>query len=131
MKDRYETILMEAVNKISDKIYGNIKYLDQYPLYIAKQVLGILIQNACLSQSYRLIELGRNKIGEIMNHNWLIEHFMETTDENIDYADEWEYRRFLELVMLCVPELKDIALAKGMHSENEEVLEAAADFMDM
>lgn len=48
--------------------------------------------------------------------------------ENIDYSDEWEYRRLVELVMLCVPELKECVLAKGENSENAEVREVVEDY---
>ena len=37
----------------------------------------------------------------------MIKYFIEVADENIDYSDEWEYKRLVELVMLCVPELKE------------------------
>lgn len=70
----------------------------------------------------------RKKIGEINNHDWLIKHFTEVADENIDYSDEWEFRRLVELVMLCAPELKECALSKGTNSENEKAREVVEDY---
>ena len=126
--DIYEMDLIKEVNKTLDGIYDDISHLDQYPLPVSKKVLGILIQNACLGQNCGPIELGRKKIGEIDNRDWLIKYFIEVADENIDYSDEWEFRRLVELVMLCVPELKECVLSKGANSENEEVREAVEDY---
>lgn len=126
--DVYEIDLIEKVNKALDGIYDDISCLDQYPLPVSRKVLGILIQNACLGQNCGPIELGRNKIREINNRDWLIKYFIEVADENIDYSDEWEFRRLVELVMLCVPELKECVLSKGANSENEEVREVVEDY---
>ena len=130
IKNPYEIWLRDEVNKVSDGIYDDIQHLDQYPLTVAKQVLGILIQNACLGQNDGPIRLGRKKTGEIINHDWLVQYFMEVADQNIDFSDEWEFRRLAELVILCVPELKESVLAKGANSEDEEIREAAEDYRD-
>lgn len=118
------------LNRVLDGIYDDIRNLDKYPLLVSKQVLGILIQSACVGQNMAPIELGRKKIGEIINHDWLVQYFMEVADQNIDYSDVWEFRRLSELVILCVPELKENVLAKGANSEDEEIREAAEDYRD-
>ena len=124
----YEIDLIKEVNKTLNGIYDDISHLDQYPLPVSKKVLGILIQNACIGQNCGPIELGRKKIREINNRDWLIKYFIEVADENINYSDEWEFRRLVELVMLCLPELKERVLAKGVNSENEEVREVVEDY---
>ena len=129
-KSTYEIDLMQKVNKISNDLYDDIKNLDKYSLSASKQVLEILIGNACLGQNIMPIRLGREKIGEILNHDWLMKHFMEAADEVIDYSDEWEYRRLVELVMICIPELKESVLSRGMNSEDEEIREVVEDFKD-
>lgn len=90
--------------------------------------MSLLVQNACLGQNCAPIEIGRKKIEEISNRQWLIKHFMEAADENIDYSDDWEYRRLVELVVLHVPELKENVLAKGADSENDEIREVVEDY---
>ncbi len=50
--------------------------------------MSLLVQNACLGQNCAPIEIGRKKIEEISNRQWLIKHFMEAADENIDYSDD-------------------------------------------
>ena len=130
-KSTYEIDLIQKVNKISNDLYDDIKNLDKYSLPAAKQVLEILIGNACLGQNILPIRLGREKAGEIINRDWLMKHFMEAADEVIDYSDEWEYRRLVELVMICIPELKESVLSRGMSSEDEEIREVVEDFKEL
>lgn len=129
-KSIYEIALMQKINKISNDVYENISCLDKYPLSVSKKVLEVLISNACLGQNIMPITLGRKKIGEIINHNWLMQYFMEVADEVINYSDEWEYQRLLELVMICIPELKEEILSRGINSENEAIREIIEDYKD-
>ena len=128
--DPYMKRIVNEVNSISSGIFDNIKNLDQYSQSVSQLVLKILMQCACLGQNYGPIEIGRKKIGEIINRDWLIHNFMKVADESINYSDEWEYRRLVELVVLHIPELKEEVLAKGINSENEEVREVVDDYRD-
>lgn len=128
--DPYMQKIIRDINKISNGIFDDIKNLDTYPLDISKQVLRLLIRNSCLGQNCAPIEIGRKKIGQIANKDWLVKHFMEIADENINYSDDWEYRRLMELIMLHIPELKEDALLRGKDSENEEVREVVEEFKD-
>ncbi len=128
--DKYTNKIIDEINEISDGLFDNITNLDQYALSTSKQVLKILIQYACLGQNCGPIELGRKKIGEIINREWLIQHFMEVADESINYFDEWEYRRLVELVYIYIPELKEKVLTRGINSVNEEIREVVEDFRD-
>ena len=120
--------LMEEIQSIDNFPYEDIKILDKYPVDVSRQVLKVLIDNSSLGQNYGPIELGRKKIGEIVNREWLIQNFMKVADESINYSDEWEYRRLVELVDLYIPELKEKVLEKGINSDNEEIREVAEDF---
>jgi len=130
MTNRYETWLMEELQNIDNFPYEDIRLLDKYPLEVSKQVLKVLIENSCLGQNYGPIELGRKKISEI-DKNWLKQYFIEVANECINYSDEWEYRRLLELVVYAIPELKHQVLEFGMNSENEEIREAVEDFQNL
>ena len=130
MINRYEVWLIEELQKIDNFPYEDIKILDKYPLEVSKQVLKLLIENSCLGQNYGPIELGRKKINEI-DKNWLKQYFVEVASACIDYSDEWEYRRLVELVLLVVPELKQKILEFGKKSENEEILEVVGEFQDL
>lgn len=127
MKNTYEVWLIEELHKIKEFQYKDIKLLHQYPLEISKQVLKILIENSCLGQNYAPIELGRKKINEI-NKIWLKQYFLEIAQTCIDFSDEWEYRRLVELTLYVIPELKEQIFELGVNSENEEVREVIDDY---
>ncbi len=130
MINRYETWLIEELQKIDNFPYEDIKLLDKYPLEVSKQVLKVLIENACLGQNYEPIELARKKINEI-DKSWLKQYFIEVASSCIDYSDEWEYRRLVELVFLVIPELKQKILEFGVKSENDEIREVVEDFQNL
>ena len=69
------------------------------------------------------------KINEI-NKEWLNKYFLEAASSCIDYSDEWEYRRLVELVVLVIPKLKQKVLNIGKNSENEEIREVVEDYKD-
>lgn len=127
MINRYEVWLIEELQGIDNFLYDDIKLLDTYPLEVSKQVLKVLIENSCLGQNYEPIELARKKINEI-NKNWLRQYFIEVASSCIDFSDEWEYRRLVELVFFVIPELKQKILEFGLKSENEEIREVVEDF---
>ena len=104
--------------------------MDEYPLEVSKQVLKILIQNACLGQNLGPIEISRRKIKEI-DRTWLKQYFVEVASTCTNCSDEWEYRRLVELTILIVPELKQEIVQLGMQSENEEVREVIEDFQNL
>ena len=60
--DVYEEMLISKLNKIKGFKYNDIKILQSYPIDISTSVLRVLIENACLSQNYRSIELGRKSM---------------------------------------------------------------------
>ena len=130
MINRYEAWLIEELQKIDNFPYEDIKLLDKYPLQVSKQVLKVLIENSCLGQNYEPIDLACKKINEI-DKNWLRQYFIEVASSCIDYSDEWEYRRLVELVFGVVPELKQKILEFGAKSENDEIREVVEDFQDL
>lgn len=130
MTDMYEAWLIEEIQNINNFPYEDIKVLDKYPLDVSKQVLKILIENSCLGQNYGPIEISRKKINEI-DKVWLKQYLIEVASTCIDYSDEWEYRRLVELVVFVMPELKQEILKFGAQSENEEVREVVEDFQNL
>ncbi len=125
----YEEHLCRKLNKLPGFRYDDIKELDKYPEETAASVLKTLLLLACQAQNEANIILGRNKILEL-NYSWLKLHIIETAERCLDLSDEWEYRRFLELIILAVPDLKESVLALGENSENSEIRQAAEDFRD-
>ena len=127
--DKYEEQLARDIERIDTFTYKDIASLHKFPLTISKQVLRILIEYACLGQNYGPIELARRKIEEI-DKNWLKNYFVEVAKTCINFSDEWEYRRLVELIIVVLPELKQEVLKLGEQSENEEVREVVEDYCD-
>jgi hypothetical protein len=125
----YEAMLIENLEKGIGFHYNDISRVDKYPVDIAKQVVRLLIENACLGQNTAGIELGRNNLQRV-NKKWLKKYFLDITKECIDYSDEWEYRRLLELVETTLPDLKMDIINININSSNEEILEIIEDFTD-
>ena len=124
----FEIMLERRLQKIDKFPYEDICIIDKYPLYISKKVLKVLIENACLGQNYGNIELAQKING--INKEWLNKYFLEVASSCIDYSDEWEYRRLVELVVLVIPKLKQKVLNIGKNSENEEIREVVEDYKD-
>lgn len=127
MTDPYELHLKKRIEDIDGFKYDNIKFLDRYPIATAELVLKELLENSCLGQNCVPIQLGRSKLKEV-NRVWLQTHLMEVAFSCIDFSDEWEYRRLVELVIEVIPELKDEILHIGENSENQDIREVVDDF---
>lgn len=127
MTSIYENMLIERLSKIGNFNYKDIKSLDKYPSCVSEKALRILIENACQGQNCAPIEVARKKVNEI-NKDWLKENMLEVANSCLDFSDEWEYRRFMELVELTVPELKQKVLEIGEKSEIDDIREVAQDF---
>ena len=130
MKNMYETWLIKKMQCIDGFSSEDVSELDKYPLEVSKRVLKLLIENSCLGQNYGTIEISRRKINKI-DKCWLKRYFVEVASSCVDYSDEWEYRRLVELTAFVIPELKQEILKFGMLSENEEVREVANDFQNL
>jgi hypothetical protein len=61
---------------------------------------------------------------------WILAHVEQIAEDAIDWDDEWDYRRLLELYALLDPRLLPRAIEKGLTSHNPEVAEAAEEFRD-
>lgn len=124
----YEEMLIDELCEISGFKYEDISKIEKYPLEISHKVLSVLIQTACESQNDVSIILGRTKISEI-DKSWLLNHLVEVATTCLNLDDDWEYRRLLELVAEAVPELKQEVIEIGLNSTNDDIKEAANDFL--
>ena len=97
------------------------------PLKNSWLILQKLLKWACQPQNTTAIVIARNKINEI-DRAWLKQYFLEIAEKCIDFSDDWEYRRLMELVVCVVPELKEDALELVENSENEDIQEVAQDY---
>lgn len=124
----FEEMIRNQVKEEARTVYDNLENLEEYPIKISREILKVLIENACLGQNHAPIEIARNKICEI-NSKWLENNFFEVSNECINYSDAWEYRRLVELVSICIPKLKQRVLEIGLNSLDEEVREVVEDYL--
>jgi hypothetical protein len=110
--DPYELNIRKALDKILPGAYDNIEKIGGFPTEIRKNILEILIKYACESQNVTAIMLARDRIKKIPS-SCLSCIFLEASDAVIDFQDEWEYRRLLELVKEAVPDLLTLFIDRG------------------
>ncbi|MED1790098.1 hypothetical protein P4V47_21935 [Brevibacillus laterosporus] len=127
-KNPYELQLREELNQIFAGSYDKMDIIPDYPLVIGLKILSVLTEYACKGQNTEPILLARNQLKKIPI-GWLIQFFPEVAQKNIDFEDEWEFRRLLELVHEAIPHLLKKYIEYGLMSQNEEVKEAAEDFV--
>ncbi|MGG4195699.1 MULTISPECIES: hypothetical protein [unclassified Paenibacillus] len=120
----YELRIREDLDKVLPNAYDSIEKVEKLPLETGLNLLKILIEYACMSQNIVLITLAREQLKKIPL-KWLTQYFLEVANGSVDFDDEWEYLRLLELVREAVPELLDGLIDRGLLSENDEVQEAA------
>jgi hypothetical protein len=63
-----------------------------------------------------------------MPQSWLSRTLPSVVSDAIDLDDEWEYRRWIELLKELRSGLVPHYIAYGMSSKNDDVREAAADY---
>lgn len=117
----------DALKAIDDFTIEELPRLHTYPADTSERVLKELIMFACCPTNTALITLGRKHIQRI-NRKWRLEHILDVAKECLDFSDDWEYQRFLELIDLSAFELlKDVILI-GKDADNADVKEASQDF---
>ncbi|MBO4696152.1 MAG: hypothetical protein J5643_02585 [Lachnospiraceae bacterium] len=118
-------------NKLSEIGFNveNMSSLHRYPADTSERVLKELLMFACCTTHIGFISWGRHYIQKI-NREWRLEHILESAKECLDFSDDWEYRRFLELVDLSAFELLQDVILIGKDSDNPEIKEASQDFRE-
>lgn len=125
--DPYSQMVCDALKAIDDFTIEELPRLHTYPADTSERVLKELIMFACCPTHIVLITLGRKHIQRI-NRKWRLEHILDVAKECLDFSDDWEYQRFLELIDLSAFELlKDVILI-GKDADNADVKEASQDF---
>lgn len=123
----YELRIREDLDKVLPYAYDSIEKVEKLPLETGLSLLKILIEYACMSQNIALITLARERIKKIPL-KWMTQYFPEVANASVDFDDDWEYLRLLELVREAAPDLLDVFIDRGLLSENDEVQEAAEYF---
>jgi len=127
MENMFEQDIHNALNKILQDSYKHINIIDIYPRDKSREVLGLLLDYACKGQTHAYINIARRLIMQIP-HAWIKENFIPVASSIIDFNDDWEYRRMLEVTELLSQELLAWGVQIGQSSDDPEVKEASVDF---
>ena len=120
--------MLDNIDHEAEKAIWKIKHIDTLSEDEAKHILTVLIKNTCHSQNITPIVYARKRINEIPK-KWLVDNFIDTAIMCIEFDDDWDYRRLLELIKVVIPEFLNWAIHIGLQSNNPEVVEAANDFL--
>jgi hypothetical protein len=96
---------------------------------IGEAVLAYLLREACAPTNIHPILLGRKAVSEIPR-GWVLARLESVARRACNLADEWEYRRLLELCLELDRGLTERFVKSGLASSNPEVVEAAGDFRE-
>lgn len=127
MISEYEQHIKSELETTIPGIYDNLDNINDYEYDCAEKILRVLLRYSCLSQNHANITISRALICKI-NAEWLKTHYKEVAMSTIDFNDDWEYRRLLEVIDESMPEYLKWAINIGKESNNEEIREIAQGF---
>lgn len=124
----------EAIAASLDRIAGREIYFDageimESPDEIASGIVAELIRWACEPTNIMPITIARERLCQFPRE-WAAQRIRQTAVQAINIADDWEYRRLLEVCELISRELLAWALTLSEGSEDPDVLEATEDFRE-
>ena len=126
MSNPFTDPLDAKINALTPDVATRIRDLPGLEPDIARKLLKLLLGHACSATHIGVITWARQKIAQIPNW-WLEKEIIGAAHECLDLSDEWEYRRFLELICESSPRFKAEIVQEGLRSSNLAVREAAED----
>jgi len=125
--DSYDRHAFERLEAISVGLSTNFDRVRMLPEKDIDRALSCALLFACLSTHDRAITLGRELLAEV-DPAWLIARIERIADTQIDFEDEWDYRRLLELYQSLDAGLLAKIVSRGLISGRPDLVEAAEDF---
>jgi len=127
MDSPHEHALAVALNLAYPGAYSRLDQLETLPEEVHEKIMEVLVTRACQSQHIGTIDSSRRAIGRVspaLRHTLL----PRTIDRSLDFDDEWEFRRAVELLRDIEPSLLAQYRARGLQSPNPDIREAAKEF---
>lgn len=88
------------------------------------------VELACQPQNAHRIVAGREQV-LAMPRAWVLANIEQVAAEVLDWSDDWEYRRLLELASLLDAQLTQRLVGPRLTSTNPDIREAAEAFQDL
>ncbi|MBS0630962.1 MAG: hypothetical protein JSS11_03545 [Verrucomicrobia bacterium] len=126
-RGKFEARVAERIDAIWPDISRALDQLPKIDQIIAHRILGELIEYACQTTHTGVIVAARRSVASIPP-DWLQANFSPVANERINFEDEWEYRRLLELIEEVSPAFLEQFVVRGLAASNWEVREAAEDY---
>ncbi|WP_042726297.1 hypothetical protein [Chthoniobacter flavus] len=127
MKDLYDDRLYSRLEAILPGAKTRLETIAELEIQIAAQLAVEILATCCQAQNVGVITAGRRAFVR-MPQNWINEHLPEFVDRAVNFSDDWEYRRFLEVLDGVGSPLLEQYCAIGAASNNPEIREVANDF---
>lgn len=126
----YEETIRKTVNSYSKAdVYFEPEKIIALPNEISNEIISYLLSCACCAQNELPINIGRKCLSSLPA-DWITNKLKNLIFKSINIYDEWDYRRFLELSNLISKDLLEWAISISNHSNNSDIIEAAADFTE-
>ena len=126
----YEKAIANSLNNIANKeIYFSVSDIMTLSDEITSEIVGELVSWACTPTNIMPITIGRNCLKQFPIE-WVSSKIKQTVFHFINIADDWDYRRLLELCDLISSDLLKWAITLGENSTNSDIIEAVNDFKE-
>ena len=124
----YRAAFAESLRGIDAALPERLYELDLLDPTRAERALVCVLSYACEAQNTANHELGRAAV-LAMPREWVVPRIVSVARSTLDLRDEWELRRFLELLSVL-----DVGLLRGLASEvlldpDDDLREAAKDML--
>jgi hypothetical protein len=126
MSDPFTADLCRKIDSVYPNASGRLDRIDELPDSVGKTIVNTLLEQACESQHLGCIMAARKAL-LTMPRVWLSRVLREAIEATTDLADEWEYRRLVELLKELDLELFESYIEFGMTAGSGAIFEAAAD----
>lgn len=126
----HEKFLRDRIEAILPGSYVDLERLDSMPDRQARLIVSTILSFACDAQNIMAITAGRYAFARLPP-TWLSRNFMSVASTTIDFEDEWQYRRLLELLEGAGSREKSSCVAIGLASNDPEIVAAADEFLDL
>jgi len=128
--DSYTALFVQTMREIDAALPDELHHVDRLVSSSAHRALACALSFACQTQNLANIERGRAGV-LAMPRRWVVARIVPVAVSALDIHDEWEFRRFLEVLGLL-----DAGLAKAFISGvkfglAEDLREAADDVLQL
>jgi len=125
----YGTSYKQRMNAFQEGLWERLDTVPTLDPQTRDAVLQYLLELACQSGNIANISLGRMAL-LALPRQWVLGTIERTAEALLDWEDDWEYRRLLELYQLLDQTLVHHLVARGLTNSNRAVRETAQEWAE-